>query len=336
MHGAKMKALYTKMADYAKGEGKTLKDAYDKEMEKLREEDDEQTGEGKPNKDFCPRYKETSDKYLKAVNPKLYQFAQEGLQLQKEFINENAYWYMYIQWPAMYEASKLGFQMSWLGALKQGHGEGEPPYYNFPFISITQYVCKKTEKEAGKTKLKEFDDIACQYKSKVDFKVIVMEGNCSHFNTTYNFGDVKITRKELGEEYIGSTIKLTPKLSIGGQAGPVKIEGSIGADVTVEVDKDNQVTEWGGTVTGGIEAGVGISKGPVKAGATISEAIEVEIGSKGVGDVNLVTKAEASAGVKVGPVGKSIEIGVTDRVSLVSGHVNVTVSGPLGKIVVVQ
>ncbi len=330
MHEAKMKTFYKKVTDFAKGDGKTLKDAYDKEMEKLHEEDNEQTGEGKPNKDYCPKYREASDKYLKAVNPTLQQFYQEGLKLQKEFLNESAYWYLYIQWPAMYEVTKLSFQMSWMDALKQGMGQGDAPYYNFPFISITQYVCKKEEKETGKTKLKEFDDIACQYNSKVDFKAIVIETNCSHSKTTYNMGPVKIIEKELGDKYIGSTIKLTPKVGIGGQAGPIKIEGSVGVDVTIEVDKDNEIKEWGGTVTTGIEAGVGISKGPVKAGVTVSEAIEVEIGSKGIGDVNIVTKAEASAGVKVGPVGKSVEAGVQSRTSIISGHGNVTVSGPLG------
>jgi Tfp pilus assembly protein PilF len=331
LHQVKWQAFLKKAADFGKGEGKALKEAYDKEMEKLREEDDEQTGEGKPNKDFCPRYKEVSDKYLKAINPKLYQFYQEGLKLKKEFINENAYWYMYIQWPDMYEASKLGFQMGWLGALTEGKGDIDGPVYSFPFVSITQFVCKKQEKEPGKTKLKEFDDIACQYNSKVDYEVIVIESNCSHSRITYNLGDIKITRKELGEEYIGSTVKLTPKVSVGGQLGPIKIEGSVGTDVTAEVDKDNQVKEWGGTVTTGIEAGVGISKGPVKAGVTVSEAMEVEIGSKGIGDINMVTKAEASAGVKAGPIGKSVQIGVESRQSINSGHGHLTVSGPLAK-----
>ncbi len=332
LYSKKMTALGKKISDFTQGEWKNLKDAYEDEMKKLHEEDEEQTGEGKPNKDYCPKYKETSDKYLKAVNPKLYQFYQEQLQLQKEFLNENAYWYTYIQWPPMFEASKLGLQMSWLGTLKQGMGEGEPPFYNFPFVSITQYICKKNEKEPGKTKLQEFDDVACQYNSKIDLKAVVIETNCSHSKTTYNMGQVKITEKELGTEYIGSTVKLTPKVGIGGQAGPIKIEGSIGADVTVELDKDNQVKEWGGTVTAGIEAGVGISKGPVKAGATVSEAVEVEIGSKGIGDVTMVTKAEASVGVKVGPVGKSVQVGVEDRVSLISGHGSVTASGPLGTV----
>lgn len=336
IYQVKLAALMKKKGDFIQGEWKSLKDAYDKEMERLHKEDDEQTGEGKPNKDYCPKYKETSDKYLKAVNPKLYQFYQEYLQLQKEFINENAYWYVYIQWPAMFEFSKLKLQASWLGTLKDGMGEGEPPYYNYPFVSITQYVCKKEEKEPGKNKLQEFDDVACQYNSKIDMKAIVIETNCSHSKTTYNFNQLQVTVKELGTEYTGSTVKLTPKASIGGQAGPIKIEGSIGADVTVELDKDNNVKEWGGTVTAGVEAGVGISKGPVKAGATVSEAIEVEIGSKGIGDINMVTKAEANVGVKVGPVGKSVQVGVEDRVSIISGHGNVTVSGPLGKVTVSQ
>ena len=326
---SKMAALQKKVDDFTQDEWKNLKDAYEAEMKKLHEEDDEQTGEGKPNKDYCPKYKEASDRYLKAVNPKRYQFYQEQLQLQKEFLNENAYWNLYIQWPAMYEASKLSFQISWLGTLKQEMGAGEPPYYIFPFVSITQYVCKNDEKEPVKTKLKEFDDVACQYKSKIDFKAVVIETNCSHSTTTYNMGSVKISDKELGAEYIGSTIKLTPKVSVGGDAGPIKVEGSVGVDVTVEVDKDGQVKEWGGTVTTGIEAGVGVSKGPVKAGAKVSEAVEVEIGSKGIGDINMVTKAEANVGVKLGPIGKSVEIGVQDRVSIISGHGSVTGTGAL-------
>ena len=39
LHGVKMKAFYKKVADFGQGEGKALKEAYDKEMEKLREED---------------------------------------------------------------------------------------------------------------------------------------------------------------------------------------------------------------------------------------------------------------------------------------------------------
>ena len=323
----KWQAFLKKMEAFGKGEGKAMQEAYDKEMEKLREEDDEQTGEGKPNKDFCPRYKETTDKYLKAINPKLYQFYQEELKLKKEFINENAYWHMYIQWPDMYEASKLSFQLGWLGALTQGKADVDGPVYSFPFVSITQYACKKLEKEPGKTKLKEFDDIACHYKSKVDYNVIVFESNCSHSSITYNLGDVKITRKELGDEYIGSTVKVTSKVGIGGQLGPVKIEGYVGSDVTTELDKDDKVKEWRSTVTTGIEAGVGISKGPVKAGATVSEALEVEIGSDGIGDVTMVKKAEASAGVKLGPVGKSVRIGLEGRSSLVGGPSTLKATG---------
>jgi hypothetical protein len=335
LYSKKLESFLKKAADYMKGEAVTVANLYSEEMKKLHEEDNEQTGEGKPNKDYCPKYKEASDKYLKIINPKLEEFYKESLKLQKEFLNESAYWYLYIQWPDTYEATKLSFQMSWLNTLKQGMGlSGFDKGY--PFFSITQYVCKKEEKEPGKNKLKEFDDIACQYNSKVDFKTIVIETNCSHTKITYNMGPAKIIEKELGTEYTGSTIKLTPKVSVGGQAGPIKIEGSVGVDVTVEVGKDNEVKEWGGTVTTGIEAGVGISKGPVKAGVTVSEAVEVEIGSKGIGDVNMVTKAEASAGVKVGPIGKSVEIGVQDRVSIVSGHVDVTVSGPLGTATVLK
>lgn len=74
-------------------------------------------------------------------------------------------------------------------------------------------------------------------------KVIVIETNCSHSKTTYNLNQLQVTVKELGTEYSGSTVKLTPKASIGGQAGRIKIEATIGTDVTFELDKDNQVKE---------------------------------------------------------------------------------------------
>jgi hypothetical protein len=45
-----------------------LKTNYDKKIEELQKADLEQSGEGKPNKDFCPLYREVSDKFLNAYN----------------------------------------------------------------------------------------------------------------------------------------------------------------------------------------------------------------------------------------------------------------------------
>jgi hypothetical protein len=75
------------------------------------------------------------------------------------------------------------------------------------------------------------------------------------------------------------------------------VEASIGADVTIELDENNHVKEWEGKVTAAVEAGVGISKGPVKAGASVKEALEIEIGSTGISDVNIVSAAKIEVGI---------------------------------------
>lgn len=307
LHEVKMKAFYQKVKDFGQGEGKALKEAYDKEMEKLREEDEEQTGEGKPNKDFCPKYREASDKYLNAINPKLYQFHQEEMRLKKEFINENAYWYMYIQWPDMFEASKLGFQMGWLGALTQGKGSVDGPVYDFPFVSITQYVCKKEEKEPKTTKLQKFDDINCQYNDTMNLKIVTIANNCSRMTSEFDFMFLKYVRKDDFERaeddtYTGSTIKISAEAGKDLKAGPLKVEAKIGAGV------------------------------------------EFEFSRSGLEDVNLIGEIKVGAGTHVldeykGPPGKTnafdrdgigiagkdgipttIEIGIEGRISIISGH----------------
>ena len=103
----------------------------------------------------------------------------------------------------------------------------------------------------------------------------------------------------------------------------------------------------------GVEAGVGTSKGPVKVGASAREALEIEIGSKGVTDVNLVVGAKVEAGIAapktggnatidqqidkgidyvnkgIGKLNTSVEIGIESRTSLISGHGSVSGTGAL-------
>jgi len=119
------------------------------------------------------------------------------------------------------------------------------------------------------------------------------------------------------------------------------------------LDANNQVKEWGGKVTAGVEGSVGITKGPVKAGATVSTALEVEIGSSGIGDVNIVSAAKIEAGIEapksggnkkideqinkgvdvvnkgLGKLNTSVQLGVESRTSLISGHGSVSGTGIL-------
>ncbi len=306
------------------GELQDLKSGYEAKMDKLRKEEDEQLGDGRANESFCTKYKAASDDFLKAANPILEEFYKEYLELQKPYLNEVAYWSLYTYWSDHYEVIKIGLKIEWLKALKEGAGNmvGNS---EFPFYSITEYNCDGVQDDGKQVKLANFDDVHCEYKSHIDYYYAVIDTNCSSTTTTYNLGETTIIERELGGKFIGSTVKTSSKIEAGGQVGPLKVEGSIGADVTIEKDENGNVKDWESTVTGALESGVGVSKGPVKAGATITSAIEVEIGKKGLRDVNMITKLEGKAGV--GPV--SVSAGIQDKVSLISGHGAVTGTGKL-------
>ncbi|WEK36325.1 MAG: hypothetical protein P0Y53_02325 [Candidatus Pseudobacter hemicellulosilyticus] len=348
LYSGKLESLAKRTIAFSTGELKRQRDAYEAIMAKLREEDLEQTGEGKPNKDFCPQYKEASDKFLKAVNPTMASLYMEYLQLHKELLNESAYWNMYIQWADMFEVLKKDFQVEWLKALKNSGLSGGT---GLPFVYIPEFVCKKQEEKKGKSKLQEFDDVACNYNSMVDFVIVSIETNCSHSTTRLKTDLVEYTHVELGDEYLRSTLVLRPKAGVDGNIGPLKVGASVGADITVNMDRDG-VKDWEGTVKAGTEVGVGRSIGPVKGEATIGTAIEVEIDGTGVKEVNLVNTAQVEVGIEAPNPNKSstidrindgikaldtsVKIGIEDRVSLISGHGSVSGTGALKGITLSQ
>ncbi len=123
-----------------------LKIAYDDRMKKLRKEDSDQTGLARANEDYCPKYAEVSNKYLDAINSQMKEMYMEALQLKKEAINESAYYSLYMLWPDEFEVAKIDYQIEWLRFLKKAFGlpvNGS----QYPFISITQFVCEEEEEE---------------------------------------------------------------------------------------------------------------------------------------------------------------------------------------------
>jgi tetratricopeptide (TPR) repeat protein len=321
LYKIKTEAFSRKVGAYMGGEGKTLKQTYDEEMEKLKQEDDEQTGEGKPNRDYCPKYKEASNKFLKAINPKLEEFYYESLKLHKEYLNESAYWQLYIQWPEMYDVYNLSYQMGWLGVLQKGDLSGFASGY--PFVSITNYVCVKEDKDPRITKLQKFDDVACQYNDSIDLKIMKIKNNCSRMTSEFDFMFLSYVRKDDFERaeddtYTGSTIKISAEAGKDLKAGPLKVEAKIGAGVEFEFDRE------------------------------------------GVKDVNLIGEIKVGAGTHVldeykAPPGKSdaldrdgigiggkdafpttIEIGAEGRISIITGHGRIVGTGVLKDIKITQ
>jgi len=198
--------------------------------------DEEQTGEGKPNKDFCPLYKEVTDKYLRAYNSAVEPLFKERLEMVKIFLNELTYWQLYSEWPEKFEAHKLEAKISWLKTLSC-----EPPYI---FKSITKYKCtpKATQKPG---KLSEFDDVACQYHSETNFIFAKMKSDCSRFTTEIDAKFIKLGLKQdmdketFADQFVSCNVEV--KAKIGGDKvnlGPVVVGAKAEAGMGVEIDRD--------------------------------------------------------------------------------------------------
>jgi tetratricopeptide (TPR) repeat protein len=268
-YGRKINEWSKKSAAFFSGRGLTLTREYEAEIEKLQEEDLEQTGEGLPNKDFCPRYKAASDKYLGAYNSETEALFNEHLELVKNYLNEMTYLQMYSEWPEKFEAHKLEAQIAWLGALS-----AEPPAN---FISITKYKCAKTV-PSKPGKLAEFDDVACQYHSELNFIAFKMQSDCSRMTTTIDAKFLKLKLKQdmdketFADQFMGCTVAVKASVGIGDKIklGPVEVGAKAEAGVEVEIDRTG-ITDV--SLIGGIKVGAGIKndEGKIKLGGAGAE-----------------------------------------------------------------
>ncbi|MET0465909.1 MAG: hypothetical protein ABW007_22300 [Chitinophagaceae bacterium] len=270
-----------------------------------------------PPEASCSQRRDAVNGLIKASNERKKKYDEETLPLYRHFYNDMAYWSQYTSTsPTEFRLIVLNFQLGWMQKLR----ELQPVnlwHYKGQFKDCV-------DKEDGKPgKLADFDEVACNYKATINYGIAVQEISCSRTNTTYFFGTHSYTTKELGEKYIGATVKVKPRLSIGADSGPLSVEAFVGGNFTIDLDENNKVKDWGGTVGGGIETSAGGNVGPVKVDGTVTTEIEVEVGPKGIGDVNMIGTAEMTAGA----LGQKVTIGVQDKVSLISGRGSVTGTG---------
>lgn len=338
LYNKKMKDLTQRFKTFINGDYTKAKKEYEQEYKKLEKEELAQVGEGLANANFCARYKKLANTFLGKANPTLEKFYREYLTLEKNYINESANQEMYIYWPAEYSSYLKKHQLKWLNDLRTGLGEGGT--YPYPFVNITEIVCAEPPQKHS-AKLSEFDTTsACKYKSTLNLGIIYITSNCSH--TTYEFNlkeipfsdiplkDIEFTYRQIGNQYESSTIKFaTSKIGMGAELGPLKAEAGVGSKWTAEMGPDG-LKSWDGTVTADVELSAEAEAGIVKAGASIGSGIELEIGSSGNTDVNLVSNAKAGAGIEGV---KEIEIGVESRSSIISGKGAINGTGLLEKVV---
>lgn len=327
-------------------EAAKFEDVLSVQLRLIEEKYEDQFGEGKPNpfEAACSDDAKAKNSFQSSSNSLLRDAFNDFLGFMRRKINNEMYYYQYTMWPESFELAKVQAKISWLTLIKS---------QNPRFRDKSSWCRDQTDVEAKPFKLPNFDDVACQYKSSLNLGCVKMETNCGQTTTTYGCGNLSFIEKELGQNYIGGTVKVSHKVGIAGYAGPLSAEGSVSGDFVIELDENNQVKEWEGKVIMGVEAGAGITKGPVKAGATISEALEIEIGSSGISDINIVSAAKIEMGIEapkstggqkiddqinkgvdyvnkgLGKLKTKVEIGIESRSSLLSGHGSETGIGAL-------
>ncbi len=242
-----------------------LKEKYEKQIEILNETEAEQSGEGKPNKDFCPQKKAVADAYLAAYNPGLQKKWESYLDLTKRRLNEEIYWYQFIQWPEQFEVTKLTYKSNWLGAIS-----------NISFESVTRYKCqpKITGKSGGK--LAEFDDVACQYHSEFKTMVGTIKSDCSRTTTELDLKFIKLglkqdmDKKTFNDQFMSCSVEVGVSAGAGIKNGPLKAEASIGTAVGAEFDR-NGFKDVVVKVNAGVSVGTDVIDGGSMAGVGVSD-----------------------------------------------------------------
>lgn len=235
-----------------------LEKQMDIEHEAVREKFDPLIGEGRPNplEAYCAAYNEVTNKYLSVINPKWEQYNKAYLEELRRNTNDQIYYAQYIMHPTDFEAAKLHAKMSWLGAIAdQWFAEGQLG----PFCPATK---PGEEKKDQKTKLAEFDDVACQYKSNTDLYVMEFNTSCSRLEGKLKLGNVAYTRKVDMDRDVLLAASLEVKVGVkkGWEKGPVAAEA--GAEVTGKIEwDDKQITNWVVKADAGVSVGSNLGYG---------------------------------------------------------------------------
>lgn len=267
----------------------------------------------------CEVHRARLDKLLEQMNNRKKYYDDEALHLFREYCNDIVYWSQYTSTDAnAFKMIQLKYQIFWLNKNKELQPVDMSTYYG---------SCKEcAEKEDGKPgKLSDFDDVACNYRAVVDLIVVKYEMNCSHTIITHYGTFQDVIEKEIGNKYVGGSIKTHVHVTAKDKLGPIGIEGSIGVDIEQTLDEKRNVTDWKGTVKAGVEASAGITEGPAQLGGKLSEEAEMEFGPNGVEEVIITHSAEATAGLH----NQSVTIGTQEKISLISGQASRTYSGAL-------
>jgi len=268
----KKQAAAQRIAEFANGEGATLKkeyaDAKTAVDKKMKEAEDNSPSKTVDPGAFCPDYVEAADKYLKAYNTKLEGLYNEYLNADKQLMNEMSYSSLYTTYPEILPGINAGLQAQWLRDLSLTQN-------GFNFESITKYTCDNPADGKG-GRLTMFKNPACNINSEFGQTLglanlgFSIKLDCNGMTTTVNALAIGITLNQdldhagFGDSYKNCTVSIGPKIGANVKAGPVEIGASGGVGADIEIDRTG-ITDV--VLTAGAEAGVGAGPVGVSGGA---------------------------------------------------------------------
>ncbi len=239
---------------------KALDDSRDKALEDFeKEQRDCGDGEGSSGAEAaacCETINQINNTWLTASNKLAREAYEEAIDLYKRTWSAEAYFAQYTMSEPSFEALKAQYKHIYAGTLAAVRPR---------FAQPSLYCNKKPVSEDFKPKpLKEYDDVACKYYSRLKFGSMVIESNCSRMKTSVDFGKLKFSFTEDMNKATGivpgSIIagSVDVSISIGnkglGKWGPVKVEAGAGVDLHIEVN-DQGISEVSATVKAEITVG---------------------------------------------------------------------------------
>ncbi len=258
----------------------------------------------------CKAIDEITNTWLLASNKLTKEVYEEAIDLYKKLWSAQAYFSQYTMSAPSFEAAKAQFKYLYAGVLATVR-----PAFAGPSVYCDSKPLREYFKQPP---LQNFDDVACKYHSRLEFKFLTIESNCSRMKTSIDLKKFKFSFTEdltkvdgiLPGNIIAGTADVS--ISIGnkglGKWGPVKAEASAGVDVHIEVT-DQGISEVSATVGADVSVSTDM----------LDKATSIENAVKNGGKEFMEETGTTVIAPVPGAGNKSAKIGAAATISLNSG-----------------
>lgn len=263
----------------------------------------------------CGKVLPLLDGYLNKSNGPFEELQRAQLEVTRKHLNETAYMAQFVEpTPELFDAAKLSAQKSFLGALQGLHvalPEG---------LAYTRSVCFKGGKKAQAQKLSKFEDIHCDYVTRlelpgmgsIDYRcnktIAKMNPIFAPFEASWT---TEITDQNTLRLVSASAEVTVEEVTVGAHgefedgglvSGGVKVEADIKvATVSARSEFDRDGFKSGAvSVEAGSDIGPDVKGGPLKIGAKASGTATLEFDRGGLSDVSVQAGVDAKASSTIG------------------------------------